>query len=46
MKIKTQVIFNQDTAGTGSALGFKFIEKELQIQVHPATAAPYPMAQK
>jgi hypothetical protein len=46
MKKKTQVILNQDTAGTGSALGFKFIEKELQTQVHPTTAGPYPMAQK
>jgi hypothetical protein len=46
MKKKTQVILNQDTAGTGSALGFKFIENELQTQVHPAAARPYPVAQK
>jgi hypothetical protein len=39
MKKKTQVILNQDTAGTGNALGFKFIEKELQTQVHPAATS-------
>jgi hypothetical protein len=46
MQKTTQVILTQDIAGTGSALGFKFIEKELQTQVHPATAGPYPVAQK
>jgi hypothetical protein len=45
MKKKTQVILTQDTASTGSAVGFKFIEKELQTQVHPSAAGPYPMAQ-
>jgi hypothetical protein len=29
MQKKTQVILTQGTAGTGSALGFMFIEKEL-----------------
>jgi hypothetical protein len=39
-------MLNQDTAGTGSALGLKFIEKELQTQVYPSAAGPYPVAQK
>jgi hypothetical protein len=36
-------MLNQDTAGTGSALGFRFIEKELQTQVHPVAAGPIPV---
>jgi hypothetical protein len=46
MKKKTQVILNQDTTGTGSALGFKFIEIELQRQVQSAAAGPNPVTQK
>jgi hypothetical protein len=46
MKKQNEKMLNQDIAGTSSALGFKFIEKELQTQVHPTTAGPYPMAQK
>jgi hypothetical protein len=43
---KNEKMLNQDTAGIGSALGFKFIEKELQTQVHPTAVGPYPVAQK
>jgi hypothetical protein len=39
-------MLNQDTTGTGSALGFNFIEKELQMQVYPSAAGPYLVAQK
>jgi hypothetical protein len=46
MKKKTQVILNQDTAGTGSALGFKLIENEFQTKIQTAAARPYPVAQK
>jgi hypothetical protein len=43
---KNEKMLNQDTAGTSSALGFKFIEKELQTQVYPSAARPYPVAQE
>jgi hypothetical protein len=35
-----------DIANTGRPRGFKFIEKELQTQVHPSAAGPNPVAQK
>jgi hypothetical protein len=34
------------TASTGSVWDVKFIEKELQKQVHPSAAGPSPVAQK
>jgi hypothetical protein len=34
------------TAGTGSVWDVKFIEKELQKQVHPSAAGPNLVAQK
>jgi hypothetical protein len=37
---------SQGTAGTGSVWDVKFIEKELQKQVHPSAARPNPVAQK
>jgi hypothetical protein len=43
---KNEKMLNQDIAGTGSALGFKFIEKELQTQVYPSVVGLYPVAQK
>jgi hypothetical protein len=43
---KNEKMLNQDTTGTGSALGFNFIEKELQMQVYPSAAGPYLVAQK
>jgi hypothetical protein len=46
MKKKNEKMLNQDTAGTSSALGFKFIEKGLQTQVHPTTAEPNPVPSK
>jgi hypothetical protein len=36
----------QGTASTGSVWAVKFIEKELQKQVHPSTVGPNPVAQK
>jgi hypothetical protein len=36
----------QGTAGIGSVWDAKFIEKELQKQVHPSAAGPNPIAQK
>jgi hypothetical protein len=46
MKKKNEKMLNQYTARTTSALGFKFIEKELQTQVYPSAAGPYPVVQK
>jgi hypothetical protein len=43
MKKKNEKMLNQDIAGIGSALGFKFIDKELQTQVHPAAVGPTPV---
>jgi hypothetical protein len=36
----------QGTAGTGTVYDVKFIEKELQKQVHPSAVGPNPVAQK
>jgi hypothetical protein len=36
----------QGTAGTGNVWDVKFIEKELQTQVHPLAAGPNPVARK
>jgi hypothetical protein len=37
----------RDTARFGSApRGFKFIDNDLQTQVHPSAAGPNPMAQE
>jgi hypothetical protein len=36
----------QGTAGIGSVWDAKFIEKELQKQVHPSAAGPNPVVKK
>jgi hypothetical protein len=43
---KIKKMKTQGTAGTGSVWDVKFIEKELQKQVHPSVAGPNPVAQK
>jgi hypothetical protein len=46
MKKKFKKKKPQGTIGTGNVWNVKFIEKELQKQVHPLATGPNPITQK